>query len=511
VRSGAAAGDQGNAGSARVIATATESRKLDEIIVGTRHRRDLGDVAALSMAELGLLHPVVVRPDGTLIAGERRLRAAQLLGWAEIPVTVMDLDAVARGKFADNSHRKDFTLSESVAIKRALEPIERAAARERMASPEKFSGQAKGNELDKVAIVVGKHRTTLAKAEAVVEAAEAEPEKYGKLKADMDRTGRANGVFRRLRNTQAAEQICAEPPPLPGNTPYRAGMVDIPWAYEPEDEDDGRRGVLPYPTKNIEQACALDVGSIMHADSVLGFWVTNFILVQGLHLPVLRAWRFEPKTQELKGQTEHLVIATRGKPIVTLTDETTLLHGPFHLVQKAAHSAKSIEAYSFFERLIPASHYADLFSRVSAQRALGLSRLRGAGSEARMRGRGMTIPPTHHEHPIIIDARNNRAFFVESAASGSMISRDSRNLLKRYAERAREVIGAMQHAGCTLHVSISASGRLTGKLSDGRRFPTDVVILFVVEHENVVPEIDDLFPDALPKVWRWRGDARHLK
>jgi ParB/RepB/Spo0J family partition protein len=182
VRSGAAAGDQGNAGSARVIATATESRKLDEIIVGTRHRRDLGDVAALSMAELGLLHPVVVRPDGTLIAGERRLRAAQLLGWAEIPVTVMDLDAVARGKFADNSHRKDFTLSESVAIKRALEPIERAAARERMASPEKFSGQAKGNELDKVAIVVGKHRTTLAKAEAVVEAAEAEPEKYGKLK-----------------------------------------------------------------------------------------------------------------------------------------------------------------------------------------------------------------------------------------------------------------------------------------------------------------------------------------
>jgi ParB/RepB/Spo0J family partition protein len=337
----------------------------------------MGEVAGLaaSMAELGLLHPIVVRPDNRLIAGERRLRAAQLLGWVEIRVTVMDLDAVARGEFAENAVRKDFSLSEAVAIKRALEPIERAAAKERMASPEKFSGQAKGNALDKVAAVVGKHRTTLAKAEAIVEAAEAEPEKYGKLKADMDRSGRANGVYRRLRNTQAAEQIRAEPPPLPGNTPYRAGMVDIPWGYEPEDEDDGRRGVLPYPTKNIEQACALDVGSIMHADSVLGFWVTNFILVQGLHLPVLRAWRFEPKTlltwpkelvgrgHWLKGQTEHLVIATRGKPIVTLTDETTLLRGPFHLMQKAAHSAKPIEAYSFFERLIPAPRYADLFAR----------------------------------------------------------------------------------------------------------------------------------------------------
>jgi ParB-like nuclease domain len=28
-----------------------------------------------------LLHPVVVKPDGKLVAGERRLRAAKLLGW----------------------------------------------------------------------------------------------------------------------------------------------------------------------------------------------------------------------------------------------------------------------------------------------------------------------------------------------------------------------------------------------------------------------------------------------
>ena len=86
-------------------------------------------------AELGLLHPVVVRPDGLLIAGERRLRAAQLLGWSEIPVSVVDLDAVVRGEFAENAVRKDFTLSEAVAIKRALEPMEKAAAKERQGTP----------------------------------------------------------------------------------------------------------------------------------------------------------------------------------------------------------------------------------------------------------------------------------------------------------------------------------------------------------------------------------------
>jgi ParB/Sulfiredoxin domain len=48
-----------------------------DIKVGDRHRHDLGDISGLaaSIAEIGLPHPVVIRPDGTLIAGERRLAA----------------------------------------------------------------------------------------------------------------------------------------------------------------------------------------------------------------------------------------------------------------------------------------------------------------------------------------------------------------------------------------------------------------------------------------------------
>ena len=81
---------------------------------------------------VGLLHPVVIPPDGTLIAGERRLQACKALGRTRCSGHVVDLDEIVRGEFAENSHRKDFTLSEAVAIKRALEPIERAAAKERM-------------------------------------------------------------------------------------------------------------------------------------------------------------------------------------------------------------------------------------------------------------------------------------------------------------------------------------------------------------------------------------------
>src|SRR2546427_7713976 len=205
----------------------------------------MGDIASLanSMGELGLLQPVVVRPDGILIAGERRLRAAERLGWETIPVTVVDLDEIARGEFAENAVRKDFTLSEAVAIKRALEPLEKAAAKERMLAGkplEKFS-EGNGRALDKIAKATGMHRTTLAKAEAIVDAAEAEPERFGKLLADMDRTGRVNGLYKRLKIFKQAEIIQTEPPPLPGNGSYRVIVVDPPWPGEVRAKDPSHR------------------------------------------------------------------------------------------------------------------------------------------------------------------------------------------------------------------------------------------------------------------------------
>ncbi|MGH7528147.1 MAG: ParB/RepB/Spo0J family partition protein, partial [Gemmatimonadales bacterium] len=54
----------------------------------------LGELTA-SLETSGLLQPVVVRPrNGTyeLIAGERRWRAAERLGWAKIPAVVKDVD-----------------------------------------------------------------------------------------------------------------------------------------------------------------------------------------------------------------------------------------------------------------------------------------------------------------------------------------------------------------------------------------------------------------------------------
>jgi len=356
----------------------TATRRLDEIIIGERHRRDMGDMEwlAANIAEIGLLHPIPVRPDGTLICGERRLRAAQMLGWTEIPVTVVDLDEIVRGEFAENACRKDFTLSEAVAIKRALEPIERAAAKERQREGGRAGGEgsgklpeaSKGNAADKAAKATGMARRTLEKAEAIVDAAEAEPEKYGKLLDDMDRTGRVNGVFKRLKIAQQAAEIRAEPPPLPGRGPYRVIVADPPWPDELRREDPSHRANTPYPQMSIAQICAVTVKEIAHADCVLFLWTTNFRMRNAF--AVLDAWGFEDRTiltwvkdkmgtgDWLRGRTEHCLMAGRGAPTIALTNQTTVLHAPAR-----GHSQKPPEFYDLVESLCPAPRYADLFSR----------------------------------------------------------------------------------------------------------------------------------------------------
>ena len=97
------------------------TRRVSDITIGVRHRKDLGDIDGLArwITEVGgLMHPIVVRPDNVLIAGERRLAACKLLGWTEVPVTVFDLAEVARGEMVENIARKDFLPSEIDAIRR---------------------------------------------------------------------------------------------------------------------------------------------------------------------------------------------------------------------------------------------------------------------------------------------------------------------------------------------------------------------------------------------------------
>ena len=83
----------------------------------------MGDLTSLkdSIAELGLLQPIVVDENNNLIAGERRLRACKELKMKDILVNIVKIEDAVRGEFDENTVRKNFAPSESVAIWEAIE------------------------------------------------------------------------------------------------------------------------------------------------------------------------------------------------------------------------------------------------------------------------------------------------------------------------------------------------------------------------------------------------------
>src|SRR5690242_2590888 len=99
---------------------------LASITVGHRHRRDHGDLDSLaaSIDAVGLLQPVVVTPDGRLVAGQRRLEAVRRLGWSSIDVHVVaglsDAVALLSAERDENVCRQPFSISEAVAVGREL-------------------------------------------------------------------------------------------------------------------------------------------------------------------------------------------------------------------------------------------------------------------------------------------------------------------------------------------------------------------------------------------------------
>jgi ParB family chromosome partitioning protein len=183
---------------------------IDAIHVGNRVRKDFGDIAGLaaSLKEVGLLQPVAVaeeRGEYVLVAGHRRLLAARKAGWKTVPVHVVDLGDVLLGQYHENAFRKNLLPSEMVELYRSI--------KDRLASPRgrprkggKFPAFPRGKTVDKVGKFCGVSGRTLAKMIEIVEAAEENPDKYGQLVEQLDRsTNRVQKVYNRCRRLKLSE------------------------------------------------------------------------------------------------------------------------------------------------------------------------------------------------------------------------------------------------------------------------------------------------------------------
>lgn len=98
-------------------------------ITDDRYRKDMGDIASLaeSIKEKGQLIPIIVTTDFTLIAGERRYRAHQLLKMETINTLIRTQDTIDNKitEILENLDRKEFTWQEQV---KAIEDLHKLFA-----------------------------------------------------------------------------------------------------------------------------------------------------------------------------------------------------------------------------------------------------------------------------------------------------------------------------------------------------------------------------------------------
>jgi N6-adenosine-specific RNA methylase IME4 len=340
----------------------------------------------------------VVRPDGRLVAGERRIMACKQLGWDNVPVTIIDIVKIARGEHDENIARKDFTWTEAVAIKREVEPEEKAAAKERQAAPRKGrkgktgSGKlpeaVKGQSRDKAAKATGKKARTLAKAEAVVDAAEKQPERFGDLLARLDEDdAKVETIYRELKQRQARAEY--ESQIIEGCTVddlealaasgYRAAVIyaDPAWEFEVYSGKGKQRSAdRHYDTMTLDEIKAMPVGALAADNCALFLWGVWPEMPGALE--VIKAWGFEYKTAGFvwvkevsdnnhdlhwgmgywtRANTEWCLLATKGTPVRVANDVHQVIISPV-----SHHSEKPEEVRRRIERLV-VGPYLELFGR----------------------------------------------------------------------------------------------------------------------------------------------------
>jgi N6-adenosine-specific RNA methylase IME4 len=384
--------------------------KIDEITIceSNRYRRDVGDIArlAMSISKVGLIHPIVVNSDGELVVGLRRLRAAQLAGWKEIPATVIDIDTL-RGERVENIERKRLTASERVRMGRKLEGDigRRQGQRTYKGLPEDLPEVEveKGEETREVVARYAEfgNATTFRQAKLVFDNDNAElmalvdhEECSIELGAKIARQGKGYQtlVIEKVKQGMSSvNAVCAVDLELRlenierisrGNKPilssslgrrYPIIYADPPWSYEDSPAGHNNRSIEKhYPTMPLDEICALgdDVRDLAADDAILYIWATVGLLPDCLR--VIKAWEFEYKTHFVwvkdrtcvgcyaLSQHELLLVAKRGEipPPPPEARRPSVISAP-----RGEHSEKPHVVYDIIEAHYPSLAKIELFAR----------------------------------------------------------------------------------------------------------------------------------------------------
>jgi ParB/RepB/Spo0J family partition protein len=378
---------------------------IDQIKVTDRKRKISSDIYGLadSIRELGLINPISVTTDHTLIAGNHRLEACKLLGWTTIPVRVKDQNAILTelAEIDENLIRYELTaLEEADHFKRRKEIYE-------ILHPESISSKEGGTFFG--------NRFTLANAEnalAIPSFAEDTANKTRKSKrtiynslqiaenldpsvkdafyntdfedektlllklshenaetqkqlAEKLVSGKAKGLqdAKRLVSADKIKEI----EPVKGK--YKIIYADPPWEYGGSMNETYGTADKHYPTMPLENICALPVDDMAEDNAVLFLWATSPQLPEAFQ--VIEAWGFIYKASFVWDKIKHvmghynsvrhelLLVATKG----SCTPENMKLFDSVVSEERTEHSAKPETFRNIIDTIYPSGNRIELFAR----------------------------------------------------------------------------------------------------------------------------------------------------
>jgi N6-adenosine-specific RNA methylase IME4 len=338
----------------------------------------IGDEQLRELAEdikaHGLLEPIVLHPDGPVIDGRNRLRACEIAGVA--PRFAIWSDHEQRmgptgWVLSKNLKRRHLNPSQAAAVALSALPLLEKEAKERQKAALKKGGAqappsaprgANGKAATHAAEAVGIGTRTLERAKAIAEKAPALMDKIrdGELTVKQ--------AEKQIRKTEQVRAVKAYRPP---EGRFQVIADDPAWPFDDRlDGSDAARGGLTYPSQTLAEICAEPPPA--DKDCVLFLWCPNTHLADGSVAKVLAAWGFTPKTiitwdkvnmglgSYLRNVTEHCVVAVRGNPVITLTNQTTIIREP-----RREHSRKPERFYQLVEEICPSTSRLELHSRTS--------------------------------------------------------------------------------------------------------------------------------------------------
>lgn len=316
-------------------------------------------------------HPILLL-DGKIVDGRNRYRAAKLADVAPLFDTVKDVDPWDL-VWRENAARRHLEKGQKAALfvkftvgseewqrAEAKHKAKRARAAVQNDADSDDSTSPRSRERDRIAAAAGVSPATAARAKELQRRSPEDFERVVRGEVPLNRALAA------AKKAAVIEQIEAKPAPLPTGQ-HHVIAIDPPWPYDTRAENRDVRGTVDYPDMSIEEICALPVATLAEDDCILWLWTTNAFMRPAF--TCLDAWGFAEKTiltwdkekigtgHWLRNVTEHCIIAVRGRPLVKLSNQSTILRAP-----RREHSRKPDEFYELVEKLCPGSKL-EMFAR----------------------------------------------------------------------------------------------------------------------------------------------------